>query len=121
MAPTIRARIVDRMATGLVPIHVDIWTDVVCPWCYIGKRRFERAVAELAGEVDVEVMYRAFQLDPDGVAGVEQPVAEAYAKKFGGRAGAGDHRAGHRRSPPRKGSSSAWTAHCGPTRCSRTD
>ena len=84
MPPDDRARIVDRMATELAPIHVDIWSDVVCPWCYIGKRRFERAVAELAGEVDVEVRYHAFQLDPTASPGSSRPVAEAYAKKFGG-------------------------------------
>lgn len=66
------------------PIHVDIWSDVVCPWCYIGKRRFERALDELAGEVEVEYVFRAFQLDPTASPGASQPVAEAYAKKFGG-------------------------------------
>jgi predicted DsbA family dithiol-disulfide isomerase len=65
-------------------IHVEIWSDVVCPWCYIGKRRFERAVAELAGEIDVAVTYRPYQLDPTASPGRSQPVTEAYAKKFGG-------------------------------------
>ena len=72
------------MATTAATIHVDIWSDVVCPWCYIGKRRFERAVDELAGEVDIEYVFRAFQLDPTASMGKSQPVAEAYAKKFGG-------------------------------------
>jgi predicted DsbA family dithiol-disulfide isomerase len=65
-------------------IHVDIWSDVVCPWCYIGKRRFERAVELLAGEVEIEYVFRAYQLDPTASMGKSQPVAEAYAKKFGG-------------------------------------
>lgn len=65
-------------------IHVEIWSDVVCPWCYIGKRRFERAVAELAGEIDVAITYRPYQLDPTAAPGASQPVSEAYAKKFGG-------------------------------------
>jgi predicted DsbA family dithiol-disulfide isomerase len=65
-------------------ITVDVWSDVVCPWCYIGKRRFERALAELDGELDVEVRYRPYQLDPTAAPGTTQPVAEAYAKKFGG-------------------------------------
>lgn len=64
-------------------IAVDVWSDVVCPWCYIGKRRFEEALAELAGELDVQVTYRAYQLDPSA-AGPPVPVAEAYARKFGG-------------------------------------
>ena len=72
------------MATALATIHVDIWSDVVCPWCYIGKRRFERALDELAGEVEVEYVFRAFQLDPTASPGKSQPVVEAYAKKFGG-------------------------------------
>src|SRR3954454_2954883 len=66
------------------PIHVDIWSDVVCPWCYIGKRRFERALDELAGEVEVDYQFRAFQLDPTASPGKSEPVIEAYAKKFGG-------------------------------------
>jgi predicted DsbA family dithiol-disulfide isomerase len=72
------------MATTAATIHVDIWSDVVCPWCYIGKRRFERAVDELAGEVEIEYAFRAFQLDPTASMGKSQPVAEAYARKFGG-------------------------------------
>jgi predicted DsbA family dithiol-disulfide isomerase len=65
-------------------VGVEIWSDVVCPWCYIGKRRFEQAVAELEGELDVDVVYRPFQLDPTASPGVSMPVAEAYARKFGG-------------------------------------
>ena len=72
------------MATTATPIHVEIWSDVVCPWCYIGKRRFERALEQLAGEVQVDYVFRAFQLDPTASMGKSQPVAEAYAKKFGG-------------------------------------
>ncbi len=65
-------------------IDVEIWSDVVCPWCYIGKRRFERAVAELTGEIDVRVTYKPYQLDPTAPPGSAQPVSEAYARKFGG-------------------------------------
>ena len=75
---------VERMDAAATPIIVDVWSDVVCPWCYIGKRRFERAIAELEGEVAVDVTYHAFQLDPTASPGVNQPVSEAYAKKFGG-------------------------------------
>lgn len=45
------------------PIRVDIWSDLQCPWCYIGKRRFEAAVASFDGEVEVE--YHSFELAPD--------------------------------------------------------
>ncbi|HZB41529.1 MAG TPA: DsbA family oxidoreductase [Ilumatobacter sp.] len=72
------------MVGTATPIHVDIWSDVVCPWCYIGKRRFERAVELLAGEVEIKYVFRAYQLDPTASMGKSQPVAEAYAKKFGG-------------------------------------
>jgi len=65
-------------------IQVEIWSDVVCPWCYIGKRRFERAVDELDGEIQLDVVYRPYQLDPTASPGTSQPVFEAYSKKFGG-------------------------------------
>ena len=45
------------------PIKVDIWSDVQCPWCYIGKRRFESALDGFNGEVEVE--YHSFELAPD--------------------------------------------------------
>lgn len=66
---------------------MEIWSDVVCPWCYIGKKRFEDAVQSLADEgteLDLEVTFRPFQLDPSAPVGGASPVAEAYAKKFGG-------------------------------------
>jgi predicted DsbA family dithiol-disulfide isomerase len=65
-------------------VSVEIWSDVVCPWCYIGKRRFEKAVELLRDEVQVEVVFRPYQLDPTASPGTSGPVVEAYAKKFGG-------------------------------------
>ena len=68
-------------------MKVEIWSDVVCPWCYIGKKRFEDAVQRLSDEgteIDLEVTFRPFQLDPSAPVGGTSPVAEAYAKKFGG-------------------------------------
>lgn len=47
-------------------ITVDIWTDVVCPWCHIGKRRFDRALAAFEHRDDVRVRWRSFELDPTG-------------------------------------------------------
>lgn len=64
---------------------VEIFSDVVCPWCYIGKRRFESALSEYEAATgdEVEIQYRPFMLDP--TAPVEaQPVRKAYEKKFGG-------------------------------------
>ena len=68
-------------------VTIDIYSDVVCPWCYIGKRKFEAGLELLAGEdlgVDFDVTYRPFQLDPTAAPGAAQPVIETYAKKFGG-------------------------------------
>ena len=68
-------------------ITIDIWSDVVCPWCYIGKRRFEAALETLEEEgvdADFDVSFHAYQLDPTAPPGVAMPVKEAYAKKFGG-------------------------------------
>ncbi|MBA3399159.1 MAG: DsbA family protein, partial [Acidimicrobiia bacterium] len=48
-------------------MRVDIWSDVVCPWCSIAKRRFDAAVAEVG--LDVDVRARAFQLDPSAPPG----------------------------------------------------
>lgn len=45
------------------PVRVDIWSDVQCPWCYIGKRKFEAGVERFGGEVEVE--YHSFELAPD--------------------------------------------------------
>jgi len=64
-------------------VHIDIWSDVVCPWCYIGVTRFERALAQFDGEVTIRL--HPFQLDPDApVPGI--PARRRYAAKFGDEA-----------------------------------
>ena len=67
-------------------ISVDIYSDVVCPWCYIGKRKFELGLAQVRDDLGVEVVirYLPHQLDPTAPPGVATPVLEAYTKKFGG-------------------------------------
>lgn len=67
-------------------VIVEVWSDVICPWCYIGKRRFETARQHLAarGIADFEVVYRAYQLDPGAPTDHPTPALEGYAKKFGG-------------------------------------
>jgi predicted DsbA family dithiol-disulfide isomerase len=62
-------------------VQVEIWSDVVCPWCAIGKVRFERALAGLAGD-DVEVRYRSFELDPTTPAVVEGDYVARLAAKY---------------------------------------
>ena len=67
-------------------MRVEVYSDVVCPWCAIGKAKFELAVAEFEAEGGgpVEVVWRPFQLDPTAPS-TGSPVLEVYAKKFGGR------------------------------------
>lgn len=72
------------------PIRIEIWSDVVCPWCYIGKRRFEAAIAQLPADVSVDVSYRAYQLDPTALSYKSESVLDAYARKFGGAVQAGE-------------------------------
>jgi predicted DsbA family dithiol-disulfide isomerase len=65
-------------------VQVEVWSDVVCPWCYIGKRRLEKALAGFEHADEVEVVWRSFQLDPSYPKGVRQPVFEALSEKVGG-------------------------------------
>ena len=70
-------------------VVIEIWSDVVCPWCYIGKKRFDAAIEALttgpdAVDAPIEVVYRAYQLDPTAPLGTSAPVRDTYAKKFGG-------------------------------------
>ena len=64
-------------------MNVEIWSDVVCPWCYLGKRRFERAVASFGHPGEVTVTYRSFELDPDAPAQRTGTHAEHLARKYG--------------------------------------
>lgn len=64
-------------------MRVDIWSDIVCPWCYLGKKRFEQALAGFSHAADVQVTYRSFELDPDAPRGVTAPTVEVLARKYG--------------------------------------
>jgi predicted DsbA family dithiol-disulfide isomerase len=68
-------------------MQIEIWSDVVCPWCYIGKRRLEKALADFPHAV--EVVYRSFQLDPSAPTVPVETVAEALGRKYGGGPEAG--------------------------------
>lgn len=72
------------MAAEARPLRIDIWSDVVCPWCWIGKHRFARGLALLGDAAPrVNVRWHPYLLDPD--AGSDPvPLREAYAAKFGG-------------------------------------
>jgi predicted DsbA family dithiol-disulfide isomerase len=64
-------------------VDVEIWSDIACPWCYVGKRRFEAALAEFEGAGDVNVRWRSFELDPTAPAARERSGAEHLAEKYG--------------------------------------
>jgi predicted DsbA family dithiol-disulfide isomerase len=64
-------------------LTVEIWSDVVCPWCYLGKRRFENALARFDHRDEVEVRFRSFELDPTAPAVNQGPPAERLASKYG--------------------------------------
>ena len=66
-----------------IVMKVEIWSDVVCPWCYIGKRRFESALSEFAHRDDVEVLYRSFELDPTAQIDSGKSVTEMLSEKYG--------------------------------------
>ncbi|MGA3360406.1 MAG: DsbA family oxidoreductase [Solirubrobacteraceae bacterium] len=62
---------------------VEIWSDVACPWCYVGKRRFEQALAGFEHRDDVQVIWRSFELDPSAPAAVKGDRAARIAAKYG--------------------------------------
>ena len=66
-------------------MKVEIYSDIACPWCYIGKRRFEKALAAFPGRDEVDVVLRPYQLDPSAPTGAS-PLMERLHRKFGAQA-----------------------------------
>ena len=64
-------------------MRVEIWSDVVCPWCYLGKRRFEAALARFDQADEIEVVWRSFELDPGAPELREVSSLEHLAQKYG--------------------------------------
>jgi predicted DsbA family dithiol-disulfide isomerase len=64
-------------------VRIDIWSDVVCPWCYVGKRRFERALGAFEDRATVQVVHRSFQLDPSRPKGQTQRRRDMLMAKYG--------------------------------------
>jgi predicted DsbA family dithiol-disulfide isomerase len=64
-------------------VRIEVWSDVVCPWCYIGKRRLEAALERFPHRDDVEVVWRSFQLDPGIPEGETHETLPALAARFG--------------------------------------
>jgi predicted DsbA family dithiol-disulfide isomerase len=64
-------------------MEVEIWSDVACPWCYVGKRRFEAALEQFEHRDEVTITWRSFELDPEAPAEREGDRAEHLASKYG--------------------------------------
>ncbi|MGW1748187.1 DsbA family oxidoreductase [Streptomyces sp. NPDC002092] len=64
-------------------MKVEIWSDIACPWCYVGKARFEKALGAFPHRDQVEVVHRSFELDPGRAKGDVQPVIKMLTKKYG--------------------------------------
>jgi len=71
------------------PVLVEVWSDVVCPWCYIGKRRLEEAVHRLDGVVPARVVWRSFQLDPSAPGHSEADPSRTHVQHLAEKYGAG--------------------------------
>lgn len=67
-------------------MQIEIWSDVVCPWCFIGKRRLEAALADFEHADEVEVVYRSFELDPSAPRGGTERTVDALTRKYGPQA-----------------------------------
>lgn len=64
-------------------MELEIWSDIACPWCYIGKRRMETALAEFEHSDEVSITWRSFELDPSAPAEVPGSAVEHIASKYG--------------------------------------
>lgn len=70
----------------MAKLRIDVWSDIACPWCYIGKRHLEQALAEFPHARDVEVVWRAFELDPSAPR-VRDTSAQSYAERLAAKYG----------------------------------
>ncbi len=64
-------------------LRVDIWSDIACPWCYIGKRRFETALQDFPQRDQVEIVWHSFELDPSAPTANPLQMSESLARKYG--------------------------------------
>lgn len=69
-------------------MKVEIWSDVVCPWCFVGKRNFEAALELFAHSDELEITWRSYELDPNGPPVREGTYTERIARKYGLEVGA---------------------------------
>ena len=64
-------------------MQIEIWSDVICPWCYIGKRRFERALEQFGQHKNINVIWRSFELDPNAPRQYPGTSIERLSNKYG--------------------------------------
>jgi predicted DsbA family dithiol-disulfide isomerase len=64
-------------------LQIDIWSDIACPWCYVGKRRLEKALEQFPQRDSVLIQWHAFELDPSAPRRIEGDHAERLARKYG--------------------------------------
>jgi predicted DsbA family dithiol-disulfide isomerase len=64
-------------------MQIEIWSDVICPWCYIGKRRFEQALAAFVHKESVSVTWRSFELDPQAPPRYPETLEQMLSRKYG--------------------------------------
>ena len=64
-------------------MRVDVWSDIICPWCYLGRARFEQALAGFEHRDQIEVVHHSFQLDPSYPAGHTELSTEMLSRKYG--------------------------------------
>lgn len=64
-------------------MKIEIWSDIFCPFCYMGKRRFENALKKFTDKEDVEVVFKSFELNPDSPKVINKTIHEAISEKYG--------------------------------------
>lgn len=74
---------IDVASLQKVKLKVEIWSDVVCPWCYIGKRRFEQALEQFEHKQDIEIVWKSYQLDPEMKSDPSKTIHQMLAEKKG--------------------------------------
>jgi len=64
-------------------MKIEIWSDIACPWCYVGKRRFEAALTDFPHRDELQIIWRSFELNPTAPPRAERPTVELIAAKYG--------------------------------------
>jgi predicted DsbA family dithiol-disulfide isomerase len=64
-------------------MKIEIWSDIACPWCYVGKRRFESALTDFPQRDELQIIWRSFELNPTAPPRAERPTVELIANKYG--------------------------------------